>query len=465
MAATGYAGGDPFKVDVAGATMTGPLVLSGDPVTELGAATKEFVEAEVTEHSSSVSITSPDGTITVGGTATAPTVDVETVEQSQVTGLAAALAALYTKPSGGIPETDLASAVQELLSLAGTALQSAPVTSVAGRGGVVVLAEGDIANLTTDLTALSIAISAETTRAQSAEAARLIAASNLSDLASASTARGNLGLGTAAVLPSTTWPSASGGSSTATPTTAYQHRKDTLANWLTHSSVVLAAGEMAYETDFNCAKVGDGVSTWAALPYLRTPGVWTASSSGLVAATRDGSIFPSQGPPTTGRPIFFPVRIDQAAAISNLITGYVNVSAPTLPTGSFLAMYACSAPGASGGALLGATADFSASVTPTQLELVLSIASNAAGAASSIPAQPIGAWVYLMILTSYTGSASAAAQYVAGRLFGTNLNGQVAGITPRVYTNSSGSTMLTPPLSVPALVQSNSNVTAWLCAK
>ncbi|HEX3781740.1 MAG TPA: polysaccharide deacetylase family protein [Pseudonocardiaceae bacterium] len=262
-----------------------------------------------------------------------------------------------------------------------------------------------------------------------------------------------------------TFVTPSGGSATVAPTTAYAHRRDTLANWLANSALVLAAGEMAYETDLNCAKVGDGASTWAALPYLRTPGVWTASSSGLVAATGDGSIFPSQGPPTTGRPMFFPVRIDQNAAITNLITGYVNGSTPTLPTGSFLAMYACSTPGASGGALLGATADFSADVTPTQLELVLPIASNAAGAASSIPAQPIGAWVYFMLLTSYTGLTTAAAQYVAGRLFGTNLDGLVSGITPRVYTNSGGATMTTPPLAVPTLTQSNINVTSWMCAK
>ena len=45
----------------------------------------------------------------------------------------------YVKPSGGIPKTDLASAVQTSLGKADTALQSAPVTSVNGQTGAVTL--------------------------------------------------------------------------------------------------------------------------------------------------------------------------------------------------------------------------------------------------------------------------------------------------------------------------------------
>lgn len=43
----------------------------------------------------------------------------------------------YQKPSGGIPATDLSSAVQTSLGKADTALQSAPVTSVNGQTGAV----------------------------------------------------------------------------------------------------------------------------------------------------------------------------------------------------------------------------------------------------------------------------------------------------------------------------------------
>lgn len=45
MNAVGYTGGDPEKVDVSGDTMTGPLVLPGDPSLDLQAATKQYVDS------------------------------------------------------------------------------------------------------------------------------------------------------------------------------------------------------------------------------------------------------------------------------------------------------------------------------------------------------------------------------------------------------------------------------------
>lgn len=52
--------------------------------------------------------------------------------------------AKYTKPSTGIPKTDLAAGVQDSLDKADSALQSAPVTSVAGKTGAVTLAKSDV---------------------------------------------------------------------------------------------------------------------------------------------------------------------------------------------------------------------------------------------------------------------------------------------------------------------------------
>lgn len=52
----------------------------------------------------------------------------------------------YSKPSGGIPKSDLASAVQTSLGKADTALQTAPVTSVAGKTGAVTLNSDNITN-------------------------------------------------------------------------------------------------------------------------------------------------------------------------------------------------------------------------------------------------------------------------------------------------------------------------------
>lgn len=55
-----------------------------------------------------------------------------------------AVAAKYTKPSTGIPKSDLASAVQTSLGKADTALQSAPVTSVNSKTGAVTLTASDV---------------------------------------------------------------------------------------------------------------------------------------------------------------------------------------------------------------------------------------------------------------------------------------------------------------------------------
>lgn len=58
----------------------------------------------------------------------------------------------YIKPSGGIPKTDLASAVQTSLGKADTALQTAPVTSVNSKTGAVVLSASDVGALPSSTT-------------------------------------------------------------------------------------------------------------------------------------------------------------------------------------------------------------------------------------------------------------------------------------------------------------------------
>jgi len=79
---------------------------------------------------------------------------------------------------------------------------SAPVTSVAGRTGAVTLFNTDISGLGTAATQNSSAFDAAGAAA-TAQAASLQKSSNLSDLTSTSTARTNLGLGTAAVISAT----------------------------------------------------------------------------------------------------------------------------------------------------------------------------------------------------------------------------------------------------------------------
>ena len=49
--------------------------------------------------------------------------------------------------------------------------------------------------------------------------------------------------------------------------TKIQLRHDSAANWEANKTVVLLAGELGFETDTNKFKIGDGVRTWAELPY------------------------------------------------------------------------------------------------------------------------------------------------------------------------------------------------------
>jgi len=88
------------------------------------------------------SVTAADGTITIGGTATNPTVKVASNAGLLKTQLASAVQTslgaadtAYQKPGGGIPKTDLAAAVQTSLGKADTALQIAPAPEDAVRYG------------------------------------------------------------------------------------------------------------------------------------------------------------------------------------------------------------------------------------------------------------------------------------------------------------------------------------------
>jgi hypothetical protein len=47
----------------------------------------------------------------------------------------------------------------------------------------------------------------------------------------------------------------------------YQLRRDSAADWTTNNPILLQ-GEEGYETDTGKIKVGDGTSTWSALPYF-----------------------------------------------------------------------------------------------------------------------------------------------------------------------------------------------------
>jgi hypothetical protein len=83
------------------------------------------------------------------------------------TAQATAIALKYTKPGTGIPSTDMTTAVQTSLGKADSALQSAPVASVAGKTGVVTLVASDVGAVPTTRTVNGKALSADITLAQS----------------------------------------------------------------------------------------------------------------------------------------------------------------------------------------------------------------------------------------------------------------------------------------------------------
>jgi hypothetical protein len=76
---------------------------------------------------------------------TAPVTSVNT--KTGAVSLTASDLGAYTKPSTGIPKSDLASSVQTSLGKADTALQSAPVTSVNSKTGAVSLSASDVGAL------------------------------------------------------------------------------------------------------------------------------------------------------------------------------------------------------------------------------------------------------------------------------------------------------------------------------
>lgn len=113
---------------------------SGIPKTDLAASVQTSLDnADTVTAGAVISVAGRTGVVTLA--------------ESDITNLTTDLNAKYVFPIAGIPKSDLTLAVQSSLDLADSALQIAPVTSVAGRTGAITLAESDITNLVTDLAA------------------------------------------------------------------------------------------------------------------------------------------------------------------------------------------------------------------------------------------------------------------------------------------------------------------------
>ncbi len=121
---------------------------TGIPKTDLDAATQTSLgKADSALQSAPVtSVASKTGAVTLAkaDVGLANVDNTSDANKPVSTAQAAAIAATYTKPGTGIPASDLATAVQTSLGKADTALQSAPVTSVATKTGAVTLVKGDV---------------------------------------------------------------------------------------------------------------------------------------------------------------------------------------------------------------------------------------------------------------------------------------------------------------------------------
>jgi len=103
-----------------------------------------------------------------------------------------------------------------------------------------------------------------------------------------------------------------------------QIRRDTLANW-TSSNPILANGEMGINLDTYQYKLGDGIKTWAQLPY-----------AGIAGPTGPGGANVSSGTGTTGTtgPVGFtgltgPTGISSTGVTGPVRLGFTGITGPT----------------------------------------------------------------------------------------------------------------------------------------
>lgn len=174
MAATGYGqAADLTRVAKAGDTMTGPLILSEDPLQPLEAANKEYVDT----HGG-------------GGSGTVKSVNNQTPDASGNVSLTA----------GNVGALAAVSNLSDLTSAAAARVNLGLGTAATLSSSAVLLSVNSLSDVGSVATArANLGLGTASTFASSAFAQT---ANNLSDLGSAGTARNNLGLGSAATFAS-----------------------------------------------------------------------------------------------------------------------------------------------------------------------------------------------------------------------------------------------------------------------
>lgn len=245
-------------------------------------------------------------------------------------------ASAYQKPGGGIPATDLSASVQTSLGLANTALQAAPITSFNGRGGAVVPTTGDYTAAqvgadasgaaataqTNAQTFATNAVGAETTRAEGAEA--LLAPLASPALTGTPTAPTKAALTNTTAIATTAYTDAAVGVETTRAEGAEATLTTSVSAKYTKPGTGIPSTDMtsAVQTSLGLANTalqpgqggtgtvtsvtaGDGTITIGGTAAAPTVRATTGTSSGTVAAGNDSRITgaaPLASPAFTGTP-------------------------------------------------------------------------------------------------------------------------------------------------------------------
>ena len=112
--------------------------------------------------------------------------------------------------------------------------------------------------------------------------------------------------------------------------TRMQQRRGTAQQWIDAAPVVLAPGEIGFETDSNQFKIGDGTTEWQALSYFKNLESLGGSLDDYIPLTQKGI---AGGVPTLDIDGFIPLaQLPGAAAIDAEVTAAVAVATTALET-------------------------------------------------------------------------------------------------------------------------------------
>lgn len=187
---------DAALLPKSGGTLTGALTLAGDPTNPLHAATRQYVLALVaSKQDASTAATDAELTAATNALTAALALKQDSASAATDSELAAAVNTLNATLAGKATPADVTNAVATEAVARDAAILSAINALKAGAPGAL----DTLNEIATQLANDESVVAALT----STVAGKLTAASNLSDLANAATARDNLGLGTAATQAAT----------------------------------------------------------------------------------------------------------------------------------------------------------------------------------------------------------------------------------------------------------------------